>query len=465
MGRWEERSGGEVARHEEQRGRREGERPAAEKEKLGVLLVGAGGAVATTFMAGVELIRRGLGEPVGSISQLGRLWVEEQKEGGSGGSSRPIKELLPLAGMDKLVFGGWDIFGEDCYEAAVGAGVLSKEHLGVVRDALREVELYRGVFDGRFVSALRGDYTKEGEYESLEEAVSLIREDIRSFRRKSGAKSLVMINCASTEAYVEGDEEVHASLEGFERALRERKSHPAIAPSMLYAYAAIQEGVPYANGTPSVGADAPALIELAEQRGVALCGKDFKSGQTFLKSALAPAIKARMLGMEGWFSTNILGNRDGLVLEEPQNFKSKEITKRSVLDAILEPELYCGLYGDLYHRVEINYYPPRGDAKEGWDNIDIFGWLGYPMQIKVNLLARDSILAAPMVLDLALFLELVQREEGRGGVQSWLSFYFKSPMVREGAAEHDLFVQLLMLREKLRALAGLEPLCEPRALR
>ncbi|BBL81177.1 myo-inositol-1-phosphate synthase [Rubrobacter xylanophilus] len=428
--------------------------------KLGVMLVGVGGAVATTFMAGIELVRRGFGEPVGSLSQLGRLVVEGEKR-------ERIKDLLPLASVEDLVFGGWDVFGEDCYEAAVGAGVLSKEHLGVVREALKEVEVLRGVFDGRFVSSLEGDYTKEGEYGSLKEAVSLIREDIRSFRERSGVERVVMINCASTEAYVDSEaaRRVHGSVEDFERALEEKRHHPAIPPSVLYAYAAIEEGVPYANGTPSLGAESGALKELAESRGVALCGKDFKSGQTFIKSALAPAIKARMLGMEGWFSTNILGNRDGLVLEEPANFKSKEITKRSVLDAILEPEVYGELYGELHHRVEINYYPPRGDAKEGWDNIDIFGWLGYPMQIKVNFLARDSILAAPMVLDLVLFLDLAQRE-GLGGVQRWLSFYFKSPMEEEGGrVEHDLFVQLLMLRERLREMAGLGPLCDPSSLR
>ncbi|QYJ16883.1 hypothetical protein Rxycam_02719 [Rubrobacter xylanophilus DSM 9941] len=437
------------------------ERSSHPEGKLGVMLVGVGGAVATTFMAGVELMRRGFGQPVGSLSQLGRLVVEGEKR-------ERIKDLLPLASVEDLVFGGWDVFGEDCYEAAVGAGVLSKEHLGVVREALREVEVLRGVFERRFVSSLEGDYTKEGEYGSLKEAVSLIREDIRSFRERSGVERVVMINCASTEAYVDSEagRRVHGSVEDFERALEENRHHPAIPPSVLYAYAAIEEGVPYANGTPSLGAESGALKELATSRGVALCGKDFKSGQTFIKSALAPAIKARMLGMEGWFSTNILGNRDGLVLEEPANFKSKEITKRSVLDAILEPEVYGELYGELHHRVEINYYPPRGDAKEGWDNIDIFGWLGYPMQIKVNFLARDSILAAPMVLDLALFLDLAQRE-GLGGVQRWLSFYFKSPMEEEGdgRVEHDLFVQLLMLRERLREMAGLGSLCDPSSLR
>ncbi|ABG04179.1 Inositol-3-phosphate synthase [Rubrobacter xylanophilus DSM 9941] len=439
-------------------------------EKLGVLLVGVGGAVATTFMAGVELIRRGFGRPVGSLSQLGRLALSPDGE-----DRRSIKELLPLASMEELVFGGWDIFGEDCYEAAVGAGVLSKEHLGLVRDALREVEIFEGVFERRFVSSLEGDHTKEGQYESLFEAASLVREEIRAFKRKSGAGRAVMINCASTEAHIELEEErwgrVHRSVEDFERALKENKSHPAIPPSALYAYAAIEEGVPYANGTPSLGAHSAALKELAEHRGVAISGKDFKSGQTFIKSALAPAIKARMLGMEGWFSTNILGNRDGLVLEAPQNFKSKELTKRSVLDAILEPELYPELYGELYHRVEINYYPPRGDAKEGWDNIDIFGWLGYPMQIKLNFLCRDSILAAPIVLDLALFMDLAQRlSYGGGGVQRWLSFYYKSPMVGEEARErpeHDLFAQLLMLRGALREMAGLSSAspCDPSSLK
>ncbi|WP_273846209.1 inositol-3-phosphate synthase [Rubrobacter calidifluminis] len=414
--------------------------------RLGVLMPGMG-AVATTFMAGVELIKKGFGDPVGSLTQLGTIRLGKRTEE----RNPKIKEFVPLAELGDLVFGGWDAFPDDAYEAAVVAGVLEKEHLNTVRDELKRVRPWPAVFDERYVGRLEATHRKR--YSSLREAAEQVREDIRRFKRENGLERVVMISCASTEAYLQV-QDVHTTVEAFERGLDE--SSPAISPAMIYAYAAIMEGVPYANGSPSLAVDIPALVQLATERGVPIAGKDYKTGQTWMKTVVAPGIKARMLGMEGWFSTNILGNRDGEVLDAPENLKSKEVSKLSVLDYILQPDVYPELYGKLSHLVKINYYPPRGDAKEGWDNIDIFGWLGYPMQIKINFLARDSILAAPIVLDLALFLDLAQRAS-MGGIQEWLSFYFKSPMVPpELYPEHDLFIQLMKLKNTLRTIMGEE---------
>jgi len=412
--------------------------------KLGVLMPGMG-AVATTFVAGVELIKKGLAEPIGSLTQLGTIRLGKRPEN----RVPKIKEFVPLGGLDELVFAGWDAFPDDAYEAATLAGVLEKEHLNAVRDELKAIEPFPAVFDPRYVAKLHATHTKN--YSSLREAAELVREDIRSFKERHGLDRAVMISCASTEAYAQ-PQQAHFTLERFEEALE--RSDPAISPAMVYAYAAIMEGVPYANGAPSLAVDIPALAELADERGVPVAGKDFKTGQTLMKTIIAPGLKARMLGLEGWYSTNILGNRDGEVLDDAGSLKSKEVSKLSVLGSILQPELYPQLYGEISHLVKINYYPPRGDAKEGWDNIDIFGWLGYPMQIKINFLCRDSILAAPIVLDLALFLDLAQRA-GMGGIQEWLSFYFKSPMVLpELYPEHDLFIQLMKLKNTLRAIRG-----------
>ena len=412
--------------------------------KLGVLLPGLG-AVATTFIAGVELIKKGLAEPVGSLTQLGTIRLGKRTED----RVPKIRDFVPLDGLDDLVFGGWDAFPDDAYEAATVAGVLDKEHLNAARDELKAIEPFPAVFDPRYIAKLDATHTKD--YGSTREAAEQVREDIRSFKNSNGLDRVVMVSCASTETYLQ-PQEAHFSIQKFEEALD--RSDPAISPAMVYAYAAIMEGVPYANGAPSLAVDIPALTELANERGVPVAGKDFKTGQTLIKTIVAPGFKARMLGLEGWYSTNILGNRDGEVLDDAGSLKSKEVSKLSVLGRILQPDLYPELYGEFSHLVKINYYPPRGDAKEGWDNIDFFGWLGYPMQIKINLLARDSILAAPLVLDLALFLDLAQRA-GMGGIQEWLSFYFKSPMVLpELYPEHDLFIQLMKLKNTLRAIRG-----------
>jgi myo-inositol-1-phosphate synthase len=416
----------------------------APRGRLGVLMPGMG-AVATTFIAGVELVKKGLAEPVGSLTQLGTVRLGKRTED----RAPRIKDFVPLDGLEDLVFGGWDAFPDDAYEAATVAGVLEKEHLGAVRDNLKAIEPFPAVFDARYVSRLDATHTKD--YGSMREAAEQVREDIRSFKHRHELDRVVMVNCASTEAYTQ-PQEAHFSIEKFEEALD--ASDAAISPAMVYAYAAIMEGVPYANGAPSLAVDIPALTGLADEKGVAIAGKDFKTGQTWMKTIVAPGLKARMLGLEGWYSTNILGNRDGEVLDDAGSLKTKEVSKLSVLGSILQPDLYPELYGEISHLVKINYYPPRGDAKEGWDNIDIFGWLGYPMQIKINFLARDSILAAPIVLDLALFLDLVRRA-GMGGIQEWLSFYFKSPMVLpEIYPEHDLFIQLMKLKNTLRAIKG-----------
>ncbi len=419
----------------------------APEGRLGVLCVGLG-AVATTLIAGVELIRRGMGEPVGSLTQLGTVRLGRRTEG----RAPLIRDLVPLADLDDLVFGAWDVFPDDAYVAAAKAGVLEVErHLEPVADALRAVRPMPAAFDSAYVKRLEPTHTKGPLPRRA--LLDAIRDDIRAFREEHGCDRLVMIWCGSTEVYIDPGP-AHADRAALDAAID--ADDPAISPSMLYAYAALLEGVPYANGAPNLTVDAPALRELATELGVPICGKDFKTGQTMVKTALAPMFKARMLGMEGWYSTNILGNRDGEVLDDPESFKSKEHSKLGVLDTILQPELYPGLYGDISHVVRINYYPPRGDNKEGWDNIDFFGWLGYPMQLKVNFLCRDSILAAPLALDLVLFLDLAQRA-GMGGIQEWLSFYFKSPQTAPGLyPEHDLFIQLTKLKNTLRWLAGEE---------
>jgi myo-inositol-1-phosphate synthase len=415
--------------------------------RLGVLCVGLG-AVSTTLIAGVELIRRGMAEPVGSLTQLGTVRLGRRDEG----RSPLVKDLVPLADLDDLVFGAWDVFPDDAYVSAVNAGVLDvTRHLEPIADALRAVRPMTAAFDRAYVTRLEGTHTKGAI--GRRAMLDAIRDDIRAFRETNGCDRLVMIWCGSTEVFIDLGA-AHADLDAFEAAID--ADDPTIAPSMLYAYAALLEGVPFANGAPNLTVDVPALRELASVRGVAICGKDFKTGQTMVKTALAPMFKARMLGMEGWYSTNILGNRDGEVLDDPESFKSKEHSKLGVLDTILQPELYPGLYGDIDHVVRINYYPPRGDNKEGWDNIDFFGWLGYPMQMKVNFLCRDSILAAPLALDLVLLLDLAQRA-GMGGIQEWLSFYFKSPQTAPGLyPEHDLFIQHTKLKNTLRWLAGEE---------
>ena len=419
---------------------------AAPKGKLGILTPGMG-AVSTTFMAGVELVRKKEALPVGSLTQMGTVRLGKRTDN----RTPLIKDFVPLAPLESLVFGGWDIFPENAYESALNAGVLEPHHLAKVKRFLQGIRPMRGAFDHRYVKMLDGTYVKK-EKNKFELAQQLIA-DIKKFRKKSGVSRLVMVWCGSTEIFLK-QHAVHRNLETFERAMK--KNHPSIAPSMLYAYAAIQSGVPFANGAPNLTVDIPALRDLARERGVPICGKDYKTGQTLMKTILAPGFKARMLGLNGWFSTNILGNRDGEVLEDPGSFKTKEESKLGALEYIFQPKLYPQLYGKIHHKVRINYYPPRGDNKEGWDNIDIFGWLGYPMQIKVDFLCRDSILAAPIVLDLALFLDLAQRS-GMRGIQEWLSFYFKSPMCApELYPEHDLFIQLMKLKNTLRWMRGEE---------
>jgi myo-inositol-1-phosphate synthase len=417
------------------------------KGKLGVMIPGMG-AVATTFVAGVEAIRRGLAAPIGSLTQMGTIRLGKRTE-----SRTPaIKDFVPLTHLPDLVFTGWDIFPDDMYAAASKAGVLEQSLLDKVKPFLQSVKPRKAVFDRRYVKKLDGPNVKKGRNKM--ELAEQVREDIQQFKKTSGADRLVMIWCGSTEIFLTPGP-AHASLAAFEKALA--KNDDSIAPSMIYAYAALQEGVPFANGAPNLTVDIPAMHELARRHQAPICGKDFKTGQTLLKTILAPGFKARMIGLHGWFSTNILGNRDGEVLDDPESFKTKEESKLSVLEQILQPELYPALYQGFHHKVRINYYPPRGDNKEGWDNIDIFGWLGYPMQIKVDFLCRDSILAAPIVLDLVLFLDLAQRAPAlrRLGIQEWLSFYFKSPMTAPGLyPEHDLFIQLMKLKNTLRHLKG-----------
>ncbi|HTG33151.1 MAG TPA: inositol-3-phosphate synthase [Thermoanaerobaculia bacterium] len=413
--------------------------------KLGVLLVGLG-AVSTTFIAGVEAVKRGLGKPVGSLTQMGTIRLGKRTEN----RVPRIQDFVPLAKLEDLVFGAWDIFPDDAYAAAAEANVLEKSLLDQLRPDLEAIRPMKGVFDPRYVKRLHGTYVKEGSKWEL--ARQLIAE-IETFQRERGVDRSVMVWCGSTEIFMDASE-VHESLDAFEEGLKQ--SSDEISSSMIYAYAALSLGIPFANGAPNLTIDVPALRELAARKRVPICGKDFKTGQTLMKTILAPGLKARMLGLQGWFSTNILGNRDGEVLDDPDNFKTKEVSKLSVLEHILQPHLYPDLYEGFHHQVRINYYPPRGDNKEGWDALDIFGWLGYPMQIKIDFMCRDSILAAPLVLDLALFLDLARRA-GMHGIQEWLSFYFKSPMtLPELYPEHDLFIQGMKLKNTLRFLMGEE---------
>ena len=419
-------------------------RPA--KGKLGVLLPGMG-AVATTFVAGVESIRKGHAKPIGSMTQMGTIRLGKRTDN----RSPKLTEFVPLAGLDDLVFGGWDIFEDNAYESAKHAGVLSNEDLAKVKPFLETIQPMAGVFEPSYVKKLSGTHVKKGS-SKMDLADQLIA-DIESFKKKNGLDRCVAVWCGSTEVYREPSD-VHSSLAKFEEGLR--KSDDNISPSAIYAYACLKAGVPYANGAPNLSVDFGAMQELAKKTGMPICGKDFKTGQTLMKTILAPGFKARYLGLEGWYSTNILGNRDGEVLDDPESFKSKEVSKLGVLEHILQPHLHPDLYKDFCHVVRINYYPPRGDNKEGWDAIDIFGWLGYKMQIKIDFLCRDSILAAPIVLDLALFMDLAQRA-GMSGIQEWLSFFFKSPMTAPGLyPEHDLFIQLMKLKNTLRHLRGEE---------
>ena len=414
------------------------------KEKLGVLIPGMG-AVASTFICGVIACNKGLAKPIGSMSQMGSIRLGKRTED----RSPIIKDFAPLADLDNLVFGGWDIADENVYEISIRSEVLDKNLLNDLKSDLESINVYKAVFDEKFVRRLSGNWIKNGKNKM--DLAEQVMDDIHDFNKTTGATSNVMIWCGSTEVYMEPSD-VHSSLSKFEEGLK--NNHADISPSMIYAYAAIKLGIPYANGAPNLSADITALEELANQTKTPLAGKDFKTGQTLMKTILAPGLKARQLGISGWFSTNILGNRDGEVLDDPDAFKTKEESKLSVLDTILEPERNPDLYNDLYHKVRINYYPPRGDDKEGWDNIDIFGWLGYPMQIKVDFLCRDSILAAPIVLDLVLFLDLAKRSD-MSGIQEWLSFYFKSPMCSPDLEpEHDLFVQLAKLKNTLRHIMG-----------
>jgi myo-inositol-1-phosphate synthase len=412
--------------------------------KLGVLLVGLG-AVSTTFVAGVEAIKRGLAEPVGSLTQMGAIRLGKRTDN----KVPKIKEFVPLASLDDIVFGAWDIFPDNALDAAMNAGVLEKDLLNQVSEQLSSLKPMAAVFEQTFVKRLHGDNVKSGKTK-MDLAEQLI-DDIARFKSENRCDRLVMVWAASTEIFLE-ETGVHASLETFEKGLYD--NDPAIAPSMIYAYAALKSGVPFANGAPNLTVDIPAMVELADQMRMPICGKDFKTGQTFMKTILAPGLKSRMLGLHGWYSTNILGNRDGEVLDDPENFKTKEESKLSVLEHILQPEVYPSLYEGFSHVVRINYYPPRGDNKEGWDNIDIFGWLGYKMQIKIDFLCRDSILAAPLCLDLALFMDLAQRANMKG-VQEWLSFYFKAPQTAPGLyPEHDIFIQLMKLKNTLRHMRG-----------
>lgn len=411
------------------------------KGRLGVLIPGIGGAVSTTLLAGVEAVRKNGSLPIGSLTQMGTIRLGKRTE-----KRVPmIRDFINLADLNDLVFYGWDIYEDNCYEAALKARVLEREHIEMVRPFLENIGPQKAVFKRKYVRNLDGHHVKRaGDYWRLVEA---IKDDIERFKKKNKVDRCVMIWCGSTETYLQPSE-THQGIEKFEKGLR--KNDPHISPSMIYAYAAITSGIPYINGSPNLTVDIPAMISLANKYQVPIAGKDFKTGQTLMKTIVAPGLKARLLGLSGWYSTNILGNRDGIVLDDPGSFKTKEQSKLSVLEYILQPEIYPSLYNDFYHKVAINYYPPRGDNKEGWDCIDIFGWLDYPMQIKVNFLCRDSILAAPLALDLVLFADFAQRA-GMSGIQEWLSFYFKSPMYAKGLyPEHDLFIQLAKLKNTLR---------------
>ncbi len=416
------------------------------KGKLGILTPGLG-AVATTFIAGVIAIRKGISKPIGSLTQMGTIRLGKRTEH----RSPMINDFVPLANLDDVIFGGWDIFEDDAYQSAITAGVLDKNLLDQIKPELEMVRPMRGVFQREYVKKLDGKYIKSAK--TKWDYAQMLMDDMRQFQEQNKLNRLVAVWCGSTEIFLK-QENVHKSIENFEKGLKE--NHPAIAPSMIYAYAAIKLGIPYANGAPNLSTDFPAMYELAKETHTPISGKDFKTGQTLMKTILAPGLKARLIGLDGWFSTNILGNRDGEVLDDPESFKTKEESKLSVLDQILQPEVYPDLYKNFYHKVRINYYPPRGDNKEGWDNIDIFGWLNYPMQIKVDFLCRDSILAAPIVLDLALFMDLAKRAKF-SGIQEWLSFYYKSPMhLPELYPEHDLFIQHMKLKNTLRYMMGEE---------
>jgi myo-inositol-1-phosphate synthase len=431
--------------NEEQSSQKPAGKVAPATGKLGVMVVGLG-AVATTMIAGVEAVRRGLAKPIGSLTQMGTIRLGKRTDS----TSPLIKDFVPLAKLEDIVFTGWDIFADNVYEAAAHAEVLDKELLAKLKPYLETIKPLPAVFDQYYVKRLNGTHIKKGK--NKRDLANQLIADIRAFKKT--VDRVVIIWAASTEIFIEPTA-VHESIEAFEKGLD--NDDIAIAPSQIYAYAALSEGVPFANGAPNLTVDTPAMVELSKRNAAPICGKDFKTGQTFMKTVLAPALKARMIGVKGWFSTNILGNRDGEVLDDPQSFKTKEESKLGSLDYILQPELYPDLYKNLYHKIRINYYPPRGDDKEAWDNIDIFGWLGYPMQIKVNFLCRDSILAAPIALDLVLFLDLAKRtpELRSIGIQEWLSFYLKSPQSAPGLyPEHDLFIQSMKLKNTLRHIMG-----------
>ncbi len=417
------------------------------KGKLGVMVVGLG-AVATTFIAGVEAVRRGIAPPIGSLTQMGTIRLGKRTDA----NSPKVKDFVPLAKIEDIVFTGWDIFEDNVYESAMNAKVLDKDLLNQLKPYLETIKPLPAVFDQYYVKRLQGTNVKKGK--NKKDLADQVIQDIRNFKKT--VDRVVMIWCGSTEIFLEPTA-VHKSIEAFEKGLE--ASDVGIAPSQIYAYAALSEGVPFANGAPNLTVDFPAAIELSKKTGAPICGKDFKTGQTLIKTVLAPMFKARLLGVAGWYSTNILGNRDGEVLDDPESFKTKEESKLGVLEYILQPDLYPDLYKNIFHKVRINYYPPRGDNKEGWDNIDIFGWLGYPMQIKVDFLCRDSILAAPIALDLVLFLDLAKRTPllANIGIQEWLSFYLKSPQHAEGLyPEHDLFIQSMKLKNTLRHIMGEE---------
>lgn len=414
------------------------------KGKLGILLPGMG-AVATTFIAGVYAVNKKISTPIGSLSQMGRIRLGKRTK-----KNKPlINEVVPLQNLKNVVFGGWDVYEDNVYEAAMNAQVLDPALLKKLKTPLEKIKPMKAVFDKNYVKKLDGKHVKKGKTK-MDLAKALMK-DIEKFKKDNKCDRLVMVWCGSTEIYIE-ESKVHKDIKSFEKGLKD--NHPDIPPSMIYAYAAIKMGIPYANGAPNLSCDVPAMVELAKETGTPIAGKDFKTGQTLMKTILAPGLKSRALGIEGWFSTNILGNRDGEVLDDPDNFKTKEVSKLGVLEQILEPDVHPELYKDLYHKVRINYYPPRGDAKEGWDNIDIRGWLNYPMQIKIDFLCRDSILAAPIVLDLAIFLDLAKRA-GMSGIQEWLSFYLKSPQTLPSLhPEHDIFKQLEKLENTIRHIAG-----------
>lgn len=412
--------------------------------KLGVLVVGLSGAVSTTFIIGTLAARKGLAKPIGSLTQLAYLKFNEGNEE----KESLIKDIVPLASLDQLVFGGWDIFPDSVYEGAMHAQVLSEKDIDLVAEEAMSIKPMKACFDPKFITRLNGTWIKDGK--SKWDLTNQLRQDIKTFKAENGCDRVVVIWAASTETYMPMSD-IHNQLGAFEAEMKNEQTE-FVAPSMCYAYAALAEGVPFINGAPALTVDFPAMWQLADKMDVPICGKDYKSGQTMMKTVLAPAFHSRMLGLAGWFSTNILGNRDGEVLDDPDSFKTKEVSKLSVIDSILEPEKYPDLYGDIYHKVRINYYPPRNDNKEAWDNIDIVGWMGYPMQIKVNFLCRDSILAAPLALDLVLLCDLAKRC-GMKGIQKWLSFYFKSPMHElDEVPVHSLFEQETMLRNKLREI-------------